>query len=119
MQDFRKLKVWEKAHQLALELYRVTRAFPAHERFGITDQMRRASMSIAANIVEGTARATDRDTARFLRISLASTAELQYHLLFVHDIGLLPDPAYSEFEQRTIEIKRMLSGFIRRLKADG
>jgi four helix bundle protein len=119
MQDFRNLKVWQKAHNLALAIYRTTGAFPAQERFSITDQIRRAATSIPTNIVEGTARGTDREATRFLRISLASAAELQYQLLLVRDLGLLSANPYEDLERQTTEVKRMLSGFIRRLTADG
>ncbi len=119
MQNFRKLKVWQKAHGLVLEIYRVTGPFPARERFGLTDQLRRAAISVAANVVEGTAEATDREAVRFLRISLASAAEVEYHLMLSHDLGLLPAGPHAELERRTIEIKRMLSGFIRHLSAEG
>jgi four helix bundle protein len=119
MQDFRNRKVWRKAHDLALAIYRSTGAFPVRERFGIVDQIRRAATSIPSNIVEGTARSTDREATRFLRISLASAAELQYQLLLVRDLGLLSAKPYEDLERQTTEVKRMLSGFIRHLTADG
>ena len=115
MQDFRKLQVWTKAHDVTLEIYRITESWPSVERFGLTDQIRRAAISVAANIVEGTARGTDRETARFLRISLASAAELQYHLLLARDLGLLTVAAYRDLEPRAVEVKRMLCGFMAKL----
>jgi four helix bundle protein len=69
MQDFRKLHVWRKAHCLALEIHQVTRTWPPTERFGLTDQLRRAAISVAANIVEGTARGTDREIELKRRLS--------------------------------------------------
>jgi four helix bundle protein len=117
MQDFRKLKVWDKAHGLALAIYKATRPFPAGEQRGVGDQLRRSAISVASNIVEGTARGTDREAARFLRISLASAAELQYQLLLGYDLGLLTGDAYAALEAQVIEVKRMLSGFIRHLTA--
>jgi four helix bundle protein len=115
MQDFRRLKVWEKGHSLTLEIHRVTEDWPPTERFSLTDQLRRAAISVAANIVEGTARGTDRETVRFLRISLASAAELQYHLLLARDLRLLTEPVYQHLTPQAIELKRMLSGFVTNL----
>ena len=81
MSDYRKLVVWEKAHKLVLEVYRVTMTFPKEELFGLTSQIRRASASIPANIAEGSGRGSDAEMARFLHIALGSASELEYHLL--------------------------------------
>ncbi len=70
MQDFQKLKVWEKSHALALEIYRETKLFPYEEKFGLSSQLRRACSSIAANLAEGSGRTTPRDKARFFAIAL-------------------------------------------------
>lgn len=70
MKDFRQLKVWEKSHHLALEVYRVTTTFPKEELYGITSQLRRASVSIPTNIAEGCGRSTNADFARFLQIAM-------------------------------------------------
>jgi four helix bundle protein len=76
MQDFRKLEVWQLAHKLTLAIYRLTKAFPSEERFGLTDQMRRAAVSIEANLAEGTGRGGDADFARFVQIAFGSACEL-------------------------------------------
>lgn len=115
MQDFRKLRVWVKAHALELAVRRITRNFPAEERYELSSQLRSAAGSIAANIVEGTARGTDRESARFLRIAFASAAELQHHLILVRDLELITPGACGQLDASTIEVKRMLSGFIRAL----
>jgi four helix bundle protein len=112
MQDFRRLKVWVKAHALELAARRITKTFPREERYELTSQIRRAAGSIAANIVEGTGRGSDRECARFLRISLASGAELQHHLVLARDLELISSADYARLESDTVEIKRMLSGFI-------
>jgi len=72
LQDFRKLKVWEKAHQLALEAYRVTASFPKEEAYGLTSQIRRCSASIPANIAEGCGRSGNNEMGRFLQIAMGS-----------------------------------------------
>lgn len=68
MQDLRKLKVWEKAHSLTLDVYRATRSFPREEMYGLTSQMRRAAVSVGSNIAEGACRRGDADFGRFLQI---------------------------------------------------
>ena len=118
MKDFRKQKVWQKAHDLALEVYRVTEAFPKKELFGLTSQIRRAGVSIPANIAEGFGRDTDADFARFLQIAIGSASELEYHLLLAHDLGFVSDPDYERLNNQTTEVKQMLTAFIKKLKAD-
>jgi four helix bundle protein len=116
MQDFRELRVWEKAHALTLEIYRTTRSFPADELYGLSSQMRRAAVSIGANICEGCGRETRADFARFLQIATGSASELQYHLMLAHDLGYLATETGSHLMGNITEIKRMLTGFIQRLK---
>ncbi len=115
MKDFRQLKVWEKAHNLTLRIYGVTRTFPKEELYGLTSQMRRASSSIAANIAEGCGRKTDADFCRFLVVDLGSATELEYHLLLSHDLKLLIDVEYDSLQQELTETKKMLNAFIKKL----
>ena len=89
MRDFRKLKVWEKAHELVLEIYRVTAGFPREELYGMTSQLRRACVSIPANIAEGCGREGEAELRRFLRIGLGSANELEYHLFLAKDLRFL------------------------------
>lgn len=84
MKDFRNLKVWEKSHQLTVEIYKATEKFPKHEQYGLTSQLRRASVSVAANIAEGCGRKSDADFGRFLGIAMGSVSELEY-LIFIGD----------------------------------
>ena len=113
MKDFRKLVVWEKAHLMVLEVYRVTRIFPKDELHGIISQMRRAAVSIPTNIAEGCGRGTDRDFGRFLHIAMGSANELEYLLVLSRDLSFLESEVYREMESRTIEIKKMLSSLIK------
>jgi four helix bundle protein len=115
MKDFRQLKVWEKAHNLTLRIYGVTRTFPKEELYGLTSQMRRASSSIAANIAEGCGRKTDADFCRFLVVALGSATELEYHRLLSHDLKLLIDVEYDSLQQELTETKKMLNAFIKKL----
>ena len=118
MQDFRNLKVWEKAHTLTLDIYKASRCFPRDEMYGMTSQMRRASASIGANIAEGACRRGDVDFARFLQIAAGSASELEYHLLLAHDLELLKDPDYQRLSQETIQVKRMLTSLMQKLRAE-
>ncbi len=116
MQSFKNLKVWEKGHQLTLSVYKATAKFPKDELYGLTSQIRRASSSIPANVAEGCGRA-GKEFGRFLQIAMGSASELEYHLLLAHDLGLLSDPDHKALESQTIELKRMLSSFIVKLRA--
>ena len=118
MRDFRELKVWEKSHHLALGVYKATAKFPKDELHGLTSQIRRACVSVPANIAEGCGRNGDPEFARFLQIAMGSASELEYHLLISRDLGLLTDTDYKQLAQETTEVKRMLTPFIQKLKAD-
>ena len=118
MRDFRKLKVWEKAHLLTLALYKATATFPQAERYGLTSQMRRAAVSIAANIAEGCGRSGVTEFAHFLNVAMGSASELQYHLILARDLNLLNKQNHEMLEQQVTETKRMLTSLIQKLKAD-
>jgi four helix bundle protein len=117
MQDFRNLKVWEKAHALTLAVYYHTRKFPSDEKFGITSQLRRAYASIAANLAEGCARDGDIDFARFVNVAAASASETDYHLLLARDLDYLDECAYQSLFAQLSEVKRMLNSFERTLRS--
>ena len=119
MRDFRDLKVWKKAHTLTLDVYRGTEEFPREEQFELTRQIRKAAVSISANIAEGCGRDGDAELARFLQIAMGSASELEYHLLLAKDLTILPQPAFEELAEGVVEVKRMLAAFIKKLKADG
>jgi four helix bundle protein len=118
VKGFRNLKVWIKSHELALEIYKLSQEFPAHEVYGLTSQIRRAGSSIPANIAEGCGRGSDADFARFLQIAMGSASELEYHLLLAKDLGMLSELKYTKVEASVTEVKRMLSSLILKLKAD-
>ena len=118
MQDFRNLRVWEKAHALTLDVYRFTRCFPRDEIYGLTSQMRRASTSIGANIAEGCCRKGDSEMGRFLYIAMGSGSELEYHLLLARDLQLLKSEEYKRLSTEVTEVKRMLAALIHKLRAD-
>ncbi len=118
MKDFRELKVWEKAHQLTLAVYKATQTFPRDELYGLTSQIRRSCTSIPANIAEGCGRNGDAELARFLQIAMGSGSELEYHILLARDLSILNNLAYDRLNSDVTEVKRMLASFIKKLKAD-
>ena len=91
-----RLKVWQKAHQLTLKVYRITAAFPREELYGLTSQLRRACSSIAANLAEGCGRNGDMEFARFCSMAMGSASELEYHLLLAKDLKLIKPVDYQE-----------------------
>jgi four helix bundle protein len=88
MRDFRQIKVWEKAHQLTLQVYKMTAHFPREELYGLMSQLRRACVSIPANIAEGFGRGGNVELARFLQIAMGSAYEVEYHALLAKDFGV-------------------------------
>ena len=118
MKDFRQLLVWQKSHQLTLALYQATASFPRDETYGLKAQIRRAASSIPSNLAEGCGRDGDAELARFCGIARGSASELEYHLLLARDLNLIPANDYEQLAQQTTEIKRMLTVFVRKLKAE-
>ena len=112
MKDFKELRVWQKAHSLALEVYQATRSFPRDEIYGLTSQIRRAAVSVGANIAEGCGRRSDGEFARFLQIARGSASELEYHLLFARDLKLITNDAHQDFEKKLGEVQRMLTSLV-------
>ena len=117
VKDFHELKVWQKAHELTLAVYRVTAPFPREELYGLTSQLRRASASVAANLAEGCGRSGDAEFARFCSIAMGSASEVEYHLLLARDLKLLKPAEYQELAPRATELKRMLTALLQKLTA--
>jgi len=118
MKNFRDLQVWHKAHELTLESYRVTNSFPKQELFGLTSQIRRAAVSIAANIAEGCGKRGNGEFQRFLGIAAGSASELEYHFLLAHDLSLISDIAYRQLNDGVVVVKRMLASLLRKVDAE-
>jgi len=115
MFPFRKLAVWRKAHSLALHVYELTELAYRGRYLSLIDQMRRASMSIAANIAEGSGQVTNAQFARYLTIALGSARELDYHVLLARDLGLLAPSDCVRLDARVDEVSRMLLVFRNRV----
>src|SRR5271168_4654093 len=116
MEDFKNLKVWTKAHELTLAVYRQTRVFPKEEMYGLTSQLRRASASIGANIAEGCGRRSDGEMKRFLQIARGSASELECHLFLAKDLRFLALEDFKELEEKILEVQRMLASLVQRLQ---
>jgi four helix bundle protein len=111
---FQDLKVWQKAHQLVLRIYKLTASFPDHEIFGLTSQIRRSAVSIAANIVEGFKRCGKADKVRFFNISQASLEETRYYLILAHDLCYADT---TDFFEDVDEVARMLDSYMRTIES--
>ncbi len=112
---FKDIKVWQKAHKLVLEIYKVTKTFPNSEKYGLTTQLKRSSASVATNIVEGYKRRTNKDFAHFLNMADASLEETKYHLLLAYDLEYMDKNNFEHLSVLADEVGRMLFGFQRKL----
>lgn len=118
MRTFQDLLVWQKAHQLVITTYQLTRDFPVEERYGLISQMRRAAVSVAANITEGHQRSSRPDFLKFLDISHSSLDELKYYFILAQDLRYLNGSAHHEALGLAEEVGRMLNGLETRIKQE-
>lgn len=117
MQDFRRLLVWQRAHAFALAVHRATDGFPRTGYAELRGQIRRASESIASNIVEGCAAASRREFARFLDIAIKSASEVDYQLQLARDLGVMAHDRWEPLAREIVEVRKMLSGLRRTVLA--
>ena len=116
IKGFEDLKVWQKSHELVLEVYKVTQEFPNQEKFGLTSQIRRSAVSVAANIAEGSMRQHLNEYIQMLYIAQGSLSETKYYLMLARDLKYLSNVKSQELFDRSEEIGKMLSGLINSLK---
>jgi four helix bundle protein len=110
--NFKNLKVWQKSVDLAVKIYHITKEFPSEEKFGMSSQMRRASVSIPSNIAEGTAKSTSKSFVNSLDISLGESYELETQAIITNLVGLLDKEQFTSLESDISEVQRMINGFI-------
>ena len=111
--DFRRIVAWQKADDLVVEVYRATaKFFSSEERYGLTSQIRRASVSVASNIAEGSGRMTLKDFRRFLFNAQGSLSEVEYHIHLAHRLSYLDDANFRQLEGKRAKVGRVLTGFI-------
>ena len=108
--NFKNLQVWQKARVLNKEIYQITRSFPEDERFGLISQLRRASISVMANLAEGSGRKTEKDFGHFITMSYGSALEIESLLITSLDLGYLKEDEYNNLGEKINEVQRMLNG---------
>lgn len=116
MKNFKELLIWQRSHQLVLEIYLVTKSFPKEELFGLTSQMRRSSASIPTNIAEGCGRNSDAEMSRFLVIAQGSAAELEYQIILSKDLSYLSLETFNKLSLELTEIRKMINTFMQKIK---
>ncbi len=115
--SYKELIAYKKSYELVREIYRVTRSFPKDEIYGLTSQMRRASISIPSNIAEGYMRGS-KEYAQFLKIALGSSAELETQIRLSKDLGFLKDSDSNKLNGLIVEVMKLLTVYLKKLKAD-
>lgn len=110
--DYKKIRAWQLADELAMNIYKATRSFPREEMFGLTSQMRRAAVSVPANIVEGSVRKHKKEYIQFLYVAAGSLAELGYYIGFSHRLGYLNNGDFPELEDLHLQAIKTLRGLI-------
>ena len=118
VKSFKDLIVWVKSHELTLEIYKVTKKFPADEKYGIVSQMRRAAYSIPANIIEGHSRKHKNEFLQFLSIAKGSLEELKYFIILAADLDYISAEEQNKIERLTTEISKILYSFTKRVKGE-
>ena len=116
MRDHTKLRAFELADSLTIEVYRATREFPREEMFGLTSQLRRAAVSVASNIVEGCARSSSAEYIHFLTTAYGSAREVDYQIGLAYRLGLLDEAEHQELQARSTETAKVQNGLIRSLR---
>lgn len=117
MRDFQQLAIWQRSHQLTLNIYKITREFPREELYGLISQIRRSSSSVPTNIAEGCGRNSLPELKRFLIISSGSASELHYQLILSRDLHYISAQLFKELEDDLIQIKKMIFAYSNKLSA--
>lgn len=117
IQNFKDLKAWQEGHVAVLMIYKQSKLFPESERFGLTNQIRRAAVSITSNIAEGFSRRGSKDKSHFYTIAHGSVTECQSQLLIARDLGYLSAAEYDRVEEQMITVHKLLTGLIKSIGA--
>ncbi len=115
IKSFTDLIAWQKGHLLVVEIYKTLEKFPNIEKFALSDQMRRSSVSITSNIAEGFSRNSPKEKTQFFYLSLGSLTELQNQLLVARDVGYLEKTKFKEIAEQSIEVAKIIRGLIKSL----
>lgn len=117
LRSFKDLKVWQEAHSLTITIYEVTKPFPKEEVFGLTNQIRRAAVSIPSNIAEGFNRISQKEKVQFYSIALGSLAEVQSQIMVAHDVGYLNSSFFAKIEGQITVVQKLLNALVRKIRA--
>lgn len=117
IKSFTDLVAWQEGHRLVLEIYQVTKTFPKEEQFGLTNQLRRAIVSITSNIAEGFSRNSYKEKAQFYSIALGSLTEAQSQLLIARDVGFLRRDIFMNLADKTVLVNKLVNGLIKKSKS--
>ena len=115
MNDFRDLRVWQAAQELAIDAHRISGRMRGTRSATLRDQLTRAAMSVPSNIVEGNAHASPHEFARFLRYSLASATEVEGHAQLAVDLGMMNNADFTALCARVVDVRKMLHGLLKKL----
>jgi four helix bundle protein len=116
MKNYREMRVWEKAHGVAVRIYEITQSFPNSELYGLTSQLRRAAVSIAANLAEGCGKSSDSEFGRYVDIASGSASEADYLVLLAKDLGYISPDAYGGISEEITAIRKMLTSLKKAVK---
>jgi four helix bundle protein len=117
IKSFMDLDAWKEGHRLVLEIYQITKKFPREELFGLTNQLRRAAVSLTSNIAEGFSRNSYKEKLQFYSMALGSLTEIQNQLLISRDIGYLEKEEYNNLIRHTIKISKITNDLIKKSKS--
>ncbi len=112
MRNYKKYQVWKLAHEVTLDIYKITKTFPKSELYGITSQLRRASSSVAANIAEGCGRESQAEFRRFLIIANGSATEVEYFLILSNDLNIIDHDQYKTLINTVVLLNKKLNSLI-------
>ena len=116
IKSFTDLNAWQESHKLALIVYKITKKFPSEEKFGLSDQMRRCSVSISSNIAEGFSRRGQKEKTQFFYMALGSLTELQNQLLVARDLNYCSKEEFQLISEKTIIVSKLVNGLIKSSK---
>lgn len=118
MNNFRKLKIWERSIELSTDIYRITNQFPKSELYGITSQIRRAVVSISSNIAEGAGRQSQKEFVQFLNIAKGSCYELETQLLISKNLKFIKKEDFRNLEEKLVQIEKMIYALVKKLNKE-
>lgn len=116
IKSFTDLNAWKEAHELALLVYKITKQFPKEEQFGLTNQLRRAVVSITSNIAEGFSRSSYKEKVQFYSMALGSLSEVQSQLLIARDISYIAKDQFNSIADQSVTVNKLLNGLIKKSK---